>query len=219
MTTVRLFMIPPLFIIGVLFAIPSWAAASEPEIVVLPSSKHDRGKSGLTTIKAGTVATLFCKSDDTLGFIKGKKFVGNYFIVGLNCKEPGNAKICTAKSVGASEGQIVTNQLKGELGTIKGGTGTGLLLEPESGVFVTLAENACAIETSIEGGLIGEVTPINRSQSTDKFIYSSSGGKQALSKITIGGVEKTKVLKGFGLVEVVAEGSEEQEFSGATEIS
>jgi hypothetical protein len=199
----------------------STAAASEPEFSMLPATKTFTGASGAGTLKAGTVATTYCTKDSNNGEITGMKTVGKVVVTFTGCKIEGNKKVCTIKSVGAAEGTIVTNSLAGTLGTSKeSSTGVGELLEPESGgVFVTLAETACGIETSVEGGIIGEVTPIKTLQTTGKLNYVLAAGKQAIKKITVSGGSKEKVLKAFGLVEVVEETSDTLTFGGSTEIS
>jgi hypothetical protein len=199
----------------------STAAASEPEFSVLPATKTFTSTSGAGTLKAGTVATTTCTADTNKGTITGMKTVGSVVVTFTGCKISGNSKVCTVKSVGSTEGTIVTNTLKGELGTAKGSTsGVGLLLEPASGgVFVTLAETSCGIETSVEGGIVGEITPVKSSQTTGKIIYALLAGKQGLKELTVAGATKTKVLKAFGLVEVVEETSDLLEFAGKTEVS
>jgi hypothetical protein len=179
------------------------------------------GISGPTTLKAGTVATTACTAASSKGELIGAPTIGKLVVTFTGCETEGNKKRCTAKSVGASVGTVVTNALKGTVGTAKASsTGVGLLLEPESGgVFTTLAETACSIETSVEGGIIGDVKPVGVLSTTGKLNYASVGGKQAIKKITVAGVEKEKVLKAFGLVEVVEEVADELAFEEGVEIT
>jgi hypothetical protein len=198
----------------------STAFAAEPEFKVLPSVKTFKTTSGAGTLKAGSIATTTCAADSSGGEITGMTTVGKVKVTFTGCKISGNSKVCTAKSVGAKEGEIVTNTLKGSLGTTTTGTDVGLLLEPETTKkFVTLAATSCAIETSVEGGIIGEISPVNISSKTGKLSYTTSGGAQGIKKIIVAGNEVETNLAAFGLVEVTEETSDLQEFGGLTEVS
>lgn len=136
------------------------------------------------------------------------------------CKS-GAGTLCTAKSSGAAEGEIVTASVKAQLGTVKPGeaaSGVGLLLTPEAGsIFFTLATNACSPETVFNGSVAGEVSPIGKLQSTGKLIYGVTSGAQNIKSITVAGITKSPELEAFGAAYTFAS-SNDLTYAGAVEI-
>lgn len=98
------------------------------------------GASGVSPPGRGVTAggTQYnCQSDDyNNSSILGQSTISGGTITGLNSLVIWASQTCTVKSVGAAHlGEIVSNTLKGELGTGKkseAATGVGLLLEPET---------------------------------------------------------------------------------------
>jgi hypothetical protein len=167
------------------------------------------GVSGASTLKAST-NSVACSEDENAGVIESPDSVGGLVIVFRGCKSSGSGgSSCTAKSVEANEGEIVTTELMGEFGSVKtseASSGEGLLLLPESGKrLATLASNKCTVETAIEGQLAGEVSPVGVSQTTGKLTFAASG--KSIKEIhTLAGSVKP-MLDAFG-VSATEEGSE-----------
>jgi hypothetical protein len=169
------------------------------------------GVSGASTLKAST-NSVACSEDEDAGVIEGPDSVGGLVIVFRGCRSSGSGgSSCTAKSVEANEGEIVTNELMGEFGSVKtseASSGEGLLLLPESGKRLTrLASNKCTIEATVTGLLAGEVSPVGVSQTTGKLTFAVTSGKQNINDIhTLAGLVEPE-LDAFG-VPATEEGSE-----------
>ena len=133
---------------------------------------------------------------------------------------------CSAKvnSLTGKTGEIVTNPIKGLLGTVKtteAASGVGLLFEPESGntKFVTFATNACLPESTTNGNVVGEVTPVNKLQSTDKIVLTATGGdKEVIKEIVVLGKKVNPELEAFGGISSEA-AVDLNTFSGSVEVS
>jgi hypothetical protein len=143
-----------------------------------------------------------CKKSSSTGNVSSSTLVGGIVVHFLECQSSGNSgsTFCTVKSVGAAEGLILTQTLHGILGLIlpKTGTGVGLLLLPStagSKKFVTLAGNACTVETQVTGSVAGEVSPVGVSQTTGTLKLALSGGKQAIKDFDLssGGLVKPEL--------------------------
>ena len=114
---------------------------------------------------------------------------------------------CTEKfsSITGKTGEIVTNPIKGLLGTVKtteAASGVGLLFEPETGKrFVTFAGTTvpCTIpEATTNGNVAGEVTPINKLQETIKIVLVGAGHVQNIREIIVLGKKVNPELEAFG---------------------
>ncbi len=179
------------------------ASASNHEFAMLPTgSKAFTSTSGTAVLTAGT-NVITCASNATSGEITQMDAVTKLKVKFVGCKTANGGPVCTAKSVGAAEGEIATVTLKGQLGTVKtteAATGVGLLLSPETGSkFVVIAANACTPETSVNGSVAGEISPVKKLQSTGKLIIGVTGGVQNIKSIAILGVNKSAELEAFGL--------------------
>ncbi len=146
------------------------------------SKKGFKSTEGVSTL-AVSEATVSCKKDTDTGKIVGKESFEKVVVTFDECKG-NNTKTkteCEVKSKGAPHAdEIITNDLKGELGEVTGtesSTGVGLLLEGESSnVFVTL-EGSCLPVTpsAVEGSVVGEVTPLAKSlHDEDVFALNAS---------------------------------------------
>lgn len=131
-------------------------------------------------------------------------------------------QVCTQKSVGASEGEIVSTTLKGELGTVKTSeatSGVGILIEPETTKkFYTLVKTECAAETSVVGSVAAEVSPIGVSQLTEKLTFNANGTSQSIKTISVLGKAVKPELEAFGL-EATVDTSVPLEFAAAVEVT
>jgi hypothetical protein len=92
-------------------------------------------------------------------------------------------------SAGEKAGDIKTFALGGVLGAISGGSGAGALLTAESGKY--LAEFSCeGLAVKVEGGVIGEETPVETFTKTEKTIFQVTGSdQQEFTSFTGGGKE------------------------------
>ena len=193
------------------------------EFKVLPTAKAFKGVSGSVTLEAGPEATFSCSAGTDAGEITSMDTVGKVVVKLTGCKVTGESKTCTAKSVGAGEGEIVLRTLKGELGTVKSSEApseVGLLLEPAtSKTVVVLAESACAVETSLGGELAGAIEPVRTAGPMSSITYTSEvSGSQAIKKISLpSGVREPKLVA-FG-VPAIAMAVDNLEFGGNTEIT
>ena len=167
-----------------------------------------------------------CKKDKDTGEITGTGTVGKVVVTFEECTSTKEAKECKTNSPGAKAGEIVTKELKGELGTVakaEAASEVGLLLEPASGTeFVTLEKNECIIETKVTGKVAGEVTPVKKLQTTGKLEFKTvegKGEKQSIKKITTeAGKKEEPSLKAFGLT-ATEETSDENTFEEAVEVT
>jgi hypothetical protein len=145
---------------------------------------------GKASVLRASVNTVECENTDVGKIDAGwKESVEKVIVTFTKCKGKNSktSKTCTVKSKGATGAEeVVTNSLKGELGHVASTEATsevGLLLEPTEGsVFVTL-EGSCLEPTTaaIEGGIIGEVTPLTKGLK-HKVVYALSGTAQKITK-------------------------------------
>jgi hypothetical protein len=167
------------------------AAAAGPEFSVLPSVKSYEESVGIGQFVADEgVDIVTCGKGTATGQITGMRTVGKVVFKLKECKSSGESGLnCPIKTPGAVEGEIVSNTLKGELGTVKSAeaaTEVGVLARPESGkLWLELEGNACTPETAVSGDIAGEVGPIG--ELTDKgFInFAVADGKQKIQKIAV----------------------------------
>ncbi len=183
-------------------AVPS-VFASEHGFKMLPmSSKTFSVKGGGLTLTAGT-NVISCLEVVGSGEVTQMDAVGKLRIRFKKCKGANGGPSCTVKSVGAPDGEVVLETLKGQFGTVKGNeaaSGVGLLLSPETGAkILVLAANNCLPETSVNGSFAGEVTPTSKLQSTSKVIFDVTAGAQKIKTIAVLGAIKTPELEMFGL--------------------
>ena len=196
------------------------------EFRVLPSTKTFKGTSGPLLLKAGTTAAVKCTEDTNTGEITSMDTIGKTVLKFTGCTLEGNKKICTAKSVGAGEGEIVTKTLKGELGTVKSSEApseVGLLIEAEtSKKLIEVEKDACTpLEATapVEGSVAAEVfLPVGEEQTSAGIELAVTSGKQRIKAITVLSGEKKPELTAFGVGGVTGEDVEEFEFGGPIEV-
>ncbi len=196
------------------------AAVANHEFAKLPTVKTLSGTSGVVTFTTGA-NTFTCASSVTKGEITQMDTIGKLSVKFTGCRTSNGGPRCTIKSVGAVEGEIAMQTLKGQLGSVKtteATSGIGLLLSPATGTkWTTLAANACTPETSMNGTLAGEVTPVKASQSTNKLTFAVTAGIQGIKFITVLGVVKTAELELFALAGTL-EQSNELTYGGPVEV-
>jgi hypothetical protein len=168
----------------------SAASAAKPEFK--PASGKFTSKSGTSILSVPAVKNVVtCKKDTNKGEITSPTSVGHVVVTFTECESKigTTAKACTVKSKspkGVADNEIITNTLKGDLGTSKEATdGVALVLEPASGkVFVELESECLTVSPAkVEGMVAGEVTPTEKSQKTGKLIYELTGTEQKIKKV------------------------------------
>jgi hypothetical protein len=214
----------------------SAASAALPEFKPVPTKKKFTGSSGeftLTTPSSG--AEFACSKSTTTGEITGASTVGKVVVKFTGCKytSRGGGGWCPAQSTGAKAEEIVTEPLKGELGSVattEAPSGAGLLLEPEgaSGYLLVMAEvgksQECegTIETGMEGNIAGEIATVGKKQLTNKLVFTHPvGGQAKLKKITVkrGSVKVKNTFIGGSLEEWVFGLTDETTFEEALEVT
>jgi hypothetical protein len=141
-----------------------------------------------------------CAAGTDSGEITGAKTVGNVIVIFTGCESEVLETKVKCKTTGAKEGEIRTNNLKGEIGYLnKTEQKVGLLLEP-SGTEL-FAEFKCSTLTAkVKGAIIGEFTkPKTGEMSTEaKLSYAQEKGKQKWTKLEGGTERKLETNLGAG---------------------
>jgi hypothetical protein len=203
------------------------ASAALPEFKPVPTKKKFTDTSGAVYFRAGT-ETIKCTASTTSGEITSTSTLGKTVEKLTGCQWQTAGGVCPLHSVGAKEGEIVTNSLTGELGTVfttkEAASGVGLLLEPTTGtVWATIAPSAgpCnSIETALEGKVAGEVAAIGKKATTNTLVFGVTSGKQDIKEITLdsGKVVKPK-FSGWGIAAWTTEASDALTFEEALEVT
>jgi hypothetical protein len=205
-------------------AVSAASAATLPEFKPVPTKKKFTSTSGTVTWRFGT-ETIVCTKSATAGEFTGTSTLGKIVIKFTGCalkaKQGSN---CPLKSTNTTtEGEIVTNALKGELGTVstkQAASGVGLLLEPETGkVISTIAGCGTWPETALEGALAGEVATVGKKQATNKLVFGVASGNQDIKEITVKSGTKSPKFSGWGVSSITDEASDELTFEEAVEVT
>ena len=160
-----------------------------------------------TSVLVSATTSISCAASTAVGEITGADTLGKLIVIYTGCLATTSTGCTTKiKSLTGKTGEIVTNAIKGLLGTVKTSeatSGVGLLFEPETGEhrFVTFAATGapCNIpEATVNGNLAGEVTPVNKLQSTDKIVLTGTGAKQKIKEIVVLGKIVTPEFEAFG---------------------
>jgi hypothetical protein len=160
-------------------------ASAEPNFT--PTGQTFSASANATQLAADNgVDVVKCETLSSGGTVSSATLVSGIVIHFLGCKSSGNGgtSFCTVKSVGASEGLILTATLHGVLGLtlLTTGTKVGLLLLPVKGKeFVALAANSCTVETAVSGNVAGEVEPVGTKTTKGNLLFNVSGGKQVIT--------------------------------------
>ncbi len=191
-------------------------------IEVHPAKLKVKGKGGANVLTAGTNVVTCQASTTSTGEITTIDSIGKLIVKFTGCKTSTGGSPCTAKSVGAAEGEIITKTLKGQLGTVKSTEATskrGFLISPETGTkFTMLAANACTPETSVNGSVAAEAAPVNALQSTGKLVFGVTAGAQNIKSLSILSVTKSPEIEAFGLA-ATNEGTVQLEFEEPIEVA
>jgi hypothetical protein len=212
--------------------LPLWTQVKDPaagdrggtaktEFKVLPTVKTIAGSYSSYTLGSAE-GTVKCTKGTNGGEITSMDAIGKVKIDFSGCGITNAKGTCTIKTAGASGGLILTNALRGLLGSVKGTeafTEVGLLFEPETGKLVaTLAATPAPCETpetAVEGSVAGEVEPVGVKVSATQIAFELGSSKQAIKSITVlSGSVKPKLLLGAteATVEAISELAVEGEF-------
>jgi hypothetical protein len=197
-------------------------AFAEPEFK--PTGTTFAGTSGSNVLTAGA-DSITCTANTISGTISSATLAGGITVDFTGCKSTsdGGAESCTVKSAGGNAGLIITNTLHGVLGLIlpKGaGSGVGLLLLPVANKkWDTLASTKCTVESTVNGTLAGEVSPIGSKRTTAKLVFAKGTSGESIKDIDLStGGSVVPELEAFGH-EASEEATESLTFCAEVEVS
>lgn len=174
--------------------------------------------------------TMTCSNSTTSGEITGASTLGKAVIKFTGCDlEQGTNGPCPMHSTNTTKaGEIVTEAVKGELGSVKktlASSEVGILLKPESTheffIMASTTEPCTLPEQAFEGSIAGEVVTVGKKQLTNEFAFApvSPTGKQKVSEITVkSGTVKPKLLN-WGAAEMTIEWADATTFEEALEVT
>jgi hypothetical protein len=188
-------------------ALPEWGFAAA-------ATTTFTSKAGAGTLESTSGTKVKCTSNTATGTLEKPKAVKKVTVTYKGCKEGSNE----CKTTGSAKEEIVTGPIEGTL--IYAGAGStkaSELLKHESGGG-TFVEFKCGagLTVKVTGEIIGEATPINKSELTGKLTFEQAGGSQALQQEN--GVGAKKHLSAFGLVESGLESIETVTFAENVEL-
>jgi hypothetical protein len=206
-------------------AVSAASAATLPEFKPVPTKKKFTSTSGTVswTMGVGGTERITCSKSTATGEITGTRTVGKLVIKFSGCI---SASGCTMNSAGGKGGEVVTNALKGELGTVKTTeepSGVGLLIETEAAkpkTWATLAGNECFPESKIAGNLAAGVAVTGKKQVTNTLVFNSVPRGEGIQSITLdsGTVVKPElVFAEWGNLTIAS--SDELKFEEALEVT
>jgi hypothetical protein len=144
-------------------------------------------------VLSSSAETVKCTQEGAVGEIKGETTLGKVVMSFTGCHAKKGSEEFTIKSVGASEGEIVTKSLKAKFGESAEAAESALLLEPESTkVIAELASTNCGPATKIEGDIAGELGPTEASQTLGQLAFPVSSG-EGLIKLVSGTTVKLEL--------------------------
>lgn len=199
----------------------SAASASGPEFS--PGTLNTlTGVTGLAVLGTAATSPVDCASSTTTGEISGAKKVGNVMITFSGCHSSEKSG-CSVKSAHGGTGEILTETLDGELGSVKtteAESGVGLLLLPTSGTTFVLLEGSCLLSSPspVDGTIAGQVTPTTNEGKAGQLIFEGSKGNQSIKAINILGTTVEPQLKALGLLAASEETTGALEFANAVEV-
>lgn len=183
-------------------AMAASSALASPEFTILPTHPGFTSVAEGASVLRGATTSITCANSFTNGEVTSMDTIGKVAVKYTGCVITKGTCTTKVNSLTGKTGEIVTNPIKGLLGTVKTSeapSGVGLLFEPESGKrFVTFTANACSPEATTNGNVAGEVTPIKKSQPTDKIVLTGSGASQEIKEIVVLGKPVKPELEAFG---------------------
>lgn len=202
--------------------VASAAMAAAPEFN--PSTKQGfKGTSGTTNLYGSGGQKITCPKDKFTGTILSATTISVSSLTYEECKYTNTkSESCEAKTPGKSAGLIDTSILLGKLGKVakaEAASEVGELLAPETGSTFAEIEASCfgTGKIKVENSVIGEVTPVKKSQTTGEVIFKVGSTKtlQTIKKFE-GGEEN--FLEAFGSTSGY-EGTESITFEKAVEVT
>jgi hypothetical protein len=189
---------------------------------VLPANKVFKGSSELVSFETAPTAPVTCTGSTITGELTGARTVGSVLITfsGCSSKEGGG---CSVQSSPAAPGEILTNTLKGELGTVKESEAlseVGLLILPASGTAFVTIEGSCLLvsPSPVVGSLVSEVMPVNEESLAGQLRFVGNKGLQLIKSIAVLSNVVKPHLKALGVLETSLEMADELEYKGAVEV-
>lgn len=179
-------------------------------------SKAFKGKGGGANLEIIGVGGVTCTKNSDTGEFTGPKTVGKIKVTFTGCEF--QSKKCQGDQPKASkEGEILTNNLVGEVGYInKAEKKVGGLFKPETGLYFT-EFNCQILKFRVHGGVIGEVTStINAFTTSVTLDFKESAGIQNPLSFE-GGPEELLLSEEGGIGEWPVEGESEYQSGQAME--
>jgi hypothetical protein len=206
------------------------ASAALPEFKPVPTKKKFTSTSGKVVWNVPSEpVSVTCSKSTASGEITGVSTIGKTVIKFTGCNlEQGSKGPCPVHSTNTTNaGELVTNGLKGELGTVKmaeAASGVGMLFESEAKyheLFELASTTApCTLGgEAFEGNIAAEVSSVAKKQLTNDLVFGSTSG-QKIKEITVkSGTVKPK-LDGlyFGSLTTL-ENTDETTFEEALEVT
>jgi|HubBroStandDraft_2_1064218.scaffolds.fasta_scaffold03785_2 hypothetical protein len=182
-----------------------------------------RTLSALLLWRTPSTRPIICRHSAGHGHITIRRF--GLLVVDFSGCSSEEGSGCTVNSPGQSGGTIVTNELDGELGSVKkteAASGVGFILLPTSGTTFATLEGTCLLVSPapLVGTVAGEVTPVNGPASEDgKFIFNASSSAQSIKEINISGTLEKPRLRSLGLLETTESTSELATYEVSVEVT
>jgi hypothetical protein len=176
------------------------ASAATPEFNPVPAKKKFTDSSGaMKTTYGGGEWSYECTKGSATGEVTSGRALGKLVVTWTGCQgtNNGGATSCAVNSTGAKSGEIITEPLAAELGTVsstEAPSGVGLRLKPESGKtwFTLTKKSGCVGEETVQGAATGEVAQVAKKQTTNELSFKLTKGHQAIKEITLDSGELEK---------------------------
>jgi hypothetical protein len=182
-------------------AVSAASAATLPEFKPVPTKHKFKATSGTVELGWGT-RELKCPQGTVTGELTGARTVGNVVMSFTGCETTTTKGTtwCPVNSYGAKAGEIVTEPLDGELGTVatkEAPSGVGLLVKPENveDGWSEVQGNECTPAMFPEGDVIAELSAIGKKQTTNKLVFKPGTDDIKLDS----GISKVAKLNVFGV--------------------
>lgn len=138
------------------------------------------------------VGTLTCTSSDTTGEIANSREIAGMVTVYRGCAITVVVKL-DCHTQGAQEGEIITSPVRGSLGEIDQGSGVGLHLSRTGESYTELPIDCRNNDLTIKGSVIGEITGVNTTGTTNSLVFAGAGLTQDPERITEEGTEHSEI--------------------------
>lgn len=170
------------------------ASAAKPEFVFGGVKKGFESKAtGAVSLETTGGTKVKCLGGSGKGEIEGgngSKKLTKVIVKFTGCESTG----FKCKTPTGATGEIITNELVGQLGYVEGTTKVGLEMKPKTGT--QFAEFECVggiVKVKITGAVIGQLTPLNTKVKTTQhytLAYRQTAGVQEWKEL-VGGEEDT----------------------------